>query len=197
MVPWVEINEEVLYSGAAITTLAASDIRFLKEKASGNKRKRVRLCAHPDIEDRIHEMVIVHHRGNYVPPHRHVGKSESFHIVEGRLDVVIFHEDGSIRDVVRMGPFGGEGCFYYRLSESRYHTVIPQSEVVVFHESTNGPFDRKEMIFAKWAPSESAPAEKQYRYIQSIEADICEWRRKTGRPSRTDMRPADGKTEDR
>jgi cupin fold WbuC family metalloprotein len=109
------VSEEVLYTTEPITSVSRSDIALLKSMAMKNTRKRIRLCAHPDTDDPLHEMIIVHARGAYIRPHKHPGKSESFHIIEGRLKVVIFEEDGGIRDVLRMGK-SGDQILYYRLS---------------------------------------------------------------------------------
>jgi cupin fold WbuC family metalloprotein len=132
----------------------AADVAFLAERARQNARRRARLCAHPDARDRLHEMLIVLDRETYIRPHRHAGKSESFHIIEGELDVVIFHDDGSVREVVRMGPFGSGRAFYYRLMENCFHTVLICSPFALFHETTNGPFNRSDTEFAPWSPAE-------------------------------------------
>lgn len=168
MMKYSTITPEVLYTTDRVTWTAAADIAKLKEMAQANPRKRIRLCAHPDTDDALHEMLIVHSSGNYVPPHRHPGKSESFHIIEGTLTVIVFTDDGDVDKVIPMGPSGSDDAFFYRLSASCYHTVIPTSDVVVFHETTNGPFRREDMEFAPWSPGEDAPGEDQEAYIQDL-----------------------------
>ena len=84
------INDEVLYTTENITQINKSDIDQLKILSRSNPRKRIRICTHPDIGDNIHEMIIIHASGAYITPHKHIGKSESFHIIEGVLLVVIF-----------------------------------------------------------------------------------------------------------
>ena len=44
------------------------------------------------------------------------------------------------------------GNLYYRLSESLFHTVVPLSDYIVFHEVTNGPFKKEDMFLPEWAP---------------------------------------------
>ncbi len=157
-------NDEVFRSGGPLTMVTDEDIRFLKERAAKNERRRVRLCAHPGDSDRLHEMLIVHMKDAYVPPHKHVNKSESFHMVEGRLTVFIFDDDGRVTETISMGEVGSGRVFFYRLSSSLYHSVLPESDFVVFHETTNGPFDRRDMIVAPWAPAEGdGEAEAHFR----------------------------------
>ena len=150
-----KLNDEVLYTEDHVVQVMSSDIQWLKNKAEGNLRKRSRLCTHRTVADLLHEMLIVHARDTYVRPHKHLGKSESVHVIEGMVDVVLFDEKGIIREVVRMGEYSSGRTFYYRVSDPFYHTLLIRSEVLVFHESTMGPFDRADTIFADWAPEET------------------------------------------
>jgi cupin fold WbuC family metalloprotein len=154
------VNDEVLYSSDTITRVTRADLELLKERARKNPRRRVRLCAHPSVEDTLHEMIIVHSKGNYVRPHKHPQKSESFHIIEGNLVVTIFDDAGTVTQSLAIGS--GNSLLYYRLSEPAFHTVIPIDDVVVFHETTNGPFDRDETVFAPWAPEEDSKDGEAY-----------------------------------
>lgn len=162
------LNDEVYVSKDPVTVVAAGDIAFLKEKAADNPRRRVRLCAHAAADDSLHEMLIVHARGNYVPPHRHMGKSESFHMIEGKLKIVLFDDLGNIEKVIDMAADDSAAAVFYRLSAPTYHTVIALSDFVVFHETTNGPFRREDMQFAPWAPAESASDAEQQAYIDGL-----------------------------
>ncbi len=104
-------NPEVYYSDDAIVTADDATIAELKRIAAGNPRLRSRLCTHPDPSSGLHEMLIVHHREAYVPwPHKHVGKPGPFHLIEGTAQVVIFEDDGRIRDVLEMAPYGHGGA---------------------------------------------------------------------------------------
>lgn len=150
-----QTHEEVLYTLDDITRVSKDDIEWLKAKALGNKRERVRLCAHRDVQDAVHEMLIVHTKGTYIRPHRHPNKSESFHIIEGSLDIVVFDDGGEVTDVINMGEYSSGAKFFWRLSKSYFHTVIPRSDIVVFHETTNGPFERATSnVPAPWSPEE-------------------------------------------
>ena len=174
MMNFKEINEEVLYTTDRIVNISSEDIERLIAMAAGNARKRVRLCCHEDTESPLHEMLIVHTRGAYIPPHKHIGKSESFHVIKGNLNVVIFNHDGTINDVIAMGDYGSGAKFYYRIPESCFHTVIPLSESVVFHEITNGPFIRENTIFPAWAPDEEEP-QKAKVYLEKLKEEVDEF----------------------
>jgi cupin fold WbuC family metalloprotein len=164
---FVKQNDEVLYATEAIAQVDRRDIEELVARSQGNARKRIRICAHRDAADPLHEMLIVHARDTYVRPHKHPGKSESFHVVAGLVDVIILDDEGRLFKIIPLGEYASGRAFFYRLSEARYHTLRIQSEIVVFHETTNGPFHRGDTVFAPWAPLETE-AEAVRAYLQSL-----------------------------
>ncbi|MCP4265447.1 MAG: WbuC family cupin fold metalloprotein [Candidatus Brocadiaceae bacterium] len=168
------LNEEVLYSDDLTVKVDIKDIGFLKEQALHTKRKRIRLCSHVNEEDTVHEMLIIHFKNTYVRPHKHMGKSESFHLIEGDVDVVIFDEAGNIKDVIEMGEYSSGKKFYYRITEPLYHTLVIKSDVLVFHETTRGPFNRSNTVFAPWSPDESNDQETN-RFIDQLSERVHEY----------------------
>ncbi len=149
-----QVSEEVLFTTQALTTVTRNDIELLKERAQLTRRKRMRLCAHPNTAARVHEMLIVLPKGAYVRPHEHVNKDESFHLIEGTVTVIVFGHDQSVQEVIPMGTVVSGKPFYYRMPGGIYHTFLIESEVVVFHETTTGPFKKADMVLAAWAPEE-------------------------------------------
>jgi cupin fold WbuC family metalloprotein len=148
-------SPEVLHADEKIVRVGHDEITALRQALTQSTRGRSRICAHRHSSDILHEMIITLSRGTYIRPHRHIGKCESFHIIEGELEVVIFDEQGAITDVVRMAPYArAQHSFFYRLADPLFHTVVVRSETVVFHETTNGPFVREDTEFAAWAPDE-------------------------------------------
>jgi cupin fold WbuC family metalloprotein len=148
-------NEEVFYVNETVAGCDNSDIATLKTMAGNNSRQRIRLCTHNNEANLLHEMLIVHDFGTYVRPHKHIGKSESIHIIEGLVDLVIFDNDGTVCRTVRLGDYASGHLFYFRMEAPIFHTLIIRSATLVFHETTNGPFDRAETIFAPWSPIET------------------------------------------
>ncbi len=150
------LNDEVLYTDEPIVAVRRDDVAKLIPQAAEVRHRRVRLCAHRGPLDPLHEMLIVLDRDTYIRPHKHLGKSESFHVIEGRADVVVFEEEGSIREVIAMGEYASGACFYYRLADPWYHGLVIRSDVFVIHETTGGPLDPAQTVFAPWAPPEDA-----------------------------------------
>ena len=162
------VNPEVVVSDEPIVQVSQEYMETLKERARQNPRRRIRLCAHPDINNPLHEMLIVHEKGTYVRPHKHLNKTESVHIIDGLVDVVVFDDDGKITDVMQMGDYKSGRNFYYRMQYPYFHTLLIHSEILLFHEVTNGPFDRNDTVFAPWAPDET-DASSTLDFLKGIE----------------------------
>jgi len=152
-----QISPEVFSADAPIVRVSRKEIEFLKERNKGTSRGRIRLCAHPNNDDPLHEMFIVLAKETYIRPHKHLAKSESFHVLEGIADVVLFDDSGNLIEIIEMGDFASGHNFFYRLSKPFFHTLIIRSSSLVLHETTNGPFDRGSAQFATWSPDESDP----------------------------------------
>lgn len=159
---WVRQNDEVYYVDGPLVTADAVTIERLKAIAALNPRRRARLCGHPAPEDTLHEMLIVHTRDTYVRPHRHLGKSESYHVVDGAFDLLLFDEDGGLERVIAMGDRASGRVFYCRQQRGGYHSLVFLTDFVLFQETTNGPFDPSRTVFAPWAPADDAPEAAEY-----------------------------------
>lgn len=162
MIPTRKESDEVLYPREEVVVVESADLTQLKRLALLNPRQRIRLCTHRTPGDRLHEMFIVHTSNCYVRPHKHLGKAESMAILEGEVDVVLFHDDGTIRQVIKMGDCSSGKLFYYRLSEPVYHTLIIRTQFLVFHEITEGPFLREDTVFPDWAPEEQTTGRETF-----------------------------------
>lgn len=162
-------SAEVLYTVEDIAVITNSDLQELKRLALLNPRRRVRLCAHLTPNDRLHEMFIVHAQDCYVRPHKHIQKTESMTILEGEVDVVLFNEDGKIREINQLGAPETGKIFYQRLPQETYHMLIIRTKLLVFHEITEGPFRRVDTIFPDWAPAEQDITSMEYvKKIKSL-----------------------------
>lgn len=148
-------NREVLFLNEQDIALSRSELQVLKAKALRNLRRRIRLCTHENIKNKLHEMFIIHNRGAYVRPHKHINNPESLHVISGQADMIIFKEDGTISNIIKMGDYLSGKKFYYRISDTRFHTLIIKSKFFIFHETTLGPFNKECTVFAPWSPPES------------------------------------------
>ena len=153
MIETIKESDEVLYPKEGIVTVSAFDLDELKQMARLNPRRRIRLCAHHNANDVIHEMIIYHPRDTYVPPHKHLNKDESFHLISGEIDCIIFNNKGIVTKTFPMAELSSGNTFYYRIPSGTFHTQIFKRDTF-FHEVTKGPFNREDTVIADWAPQE-------------------------------------------
>ncbi|MBU3540825.1 WbuC family cupin fold metalloprotein [Polynucleobacter sp. UB-Tiil-W10] len=151
--PLRKVNDEVFMATDEVIRFDSRYVDLIKQSAAKNARGRARICAHRGPSDILHEMLIAIRSDSYIRPHRHHQKVESFHLVDGLVDVVVLNEDGSIADVVELSH---QGNFYYRLDLPRYHTLLIHSPVLVIHEITNGPFEATQSDWGSFSPAEGS-----------------------------------------
>lgn len=139
-----------------IVEVGSAWIARLKRSAARAPLRRSRLCLHRAHGETVQEMVIAFRKGSLVRPHRHPGRSESLHMIEGRLTVLVFDEAGRVRRRIDLSalPTGEGESFMDRIGDGAWHTVVPTSDYAVAHEASAGPFDPDADNFAPWAPAE-------------------------------------------
>ncbi len=143
----------VLHNSAEVYVLDSQKIAELKDIALAHPLKRSRVCLHGGPDRPVQEMIIVAHRATLIEAHRHPGnKPESYHLLEGRLQVKIFAEDGTVLRSIELSD-SSHPCLY-RIQGGIWHQPIPLSEWVVYHEVFTGPFDKEtDVIYASWEQS--------------------------------------------
>jgi cupin fold WbuC family metalloprotein len=147
-----EVADGVYYSRYPLPLVDAEVIAFLKQAAIKSPLRRARFCAHlsPDAEQ--HDMLIASHRDTYVTPHRHFNKSETFVLLEGTAEIILFDDDGAIEQTIKMGGPASGRPFFYRMPPRQFHSLSIESELLVFLENTKGPFSLDDREHASWAP---------------------------------------------
>jgi len=146
--------KEVFHNRDDVALVDETWITLLKARALQTPLRRSRLCLHRAADDVVQEMIIVMCKDVLVRPHRHKAKTESFHMIEGILDIVLFDDKGGTEKIARLGPLGSGHIFCYRLCVSQFHAVLPLSEFVVMCETTTGPWVQDDAEFAPWAPTD-------------------------------------------
>ncbi len=167
-----ELSDEVYVAAEPIVKIGRAEIDLLKKRVLLAPRGRVRICAHQNSDEPLHEMIIALKQNTYIRPHKHLKKSESFHIVEGEVDVVALDDAGGIREIIKLGEPASGKNFYYRLSTAVFHTLLIRSNLLILHETTNGPFQTGDAIFAAWAPEESDVAAAQ-AYMAALSDSVA------------------------
>lgn len=147
--------------------VAGIDLELINLKAAearSNPRLREIHCLHFDDSEPLHRMLNAIQPGSFVPPHRHLNpsKSEAFIILQGRLGVISFLEDGSIDPEGTMLLSRDEGLLGVDIREGVWHTIVALAPDTVVFEVKPGPYERpSDKDFAPWAPREGTDEAKQ------------------------------------
>ena len=136
-------NQDTIY----IDRKKLEELKILAQK---DPNKRARICLHKNDEEMVQEMIIAFCKDSYIRPHRHIDKSESYHIIEGRIEIIFYNDNGIEIDKVVLSDKMDEHPFLFRISNSDWHTVVPKSDFVIIHEVTKGPFNKNSSEFADW-----------------------------------------------
>jgi len=171
-----KINEGVYTSKDSIVKIGKEEVNFVKRCALTNDRKRARICIHKTSEALLHEMIIAVLPDSYIHPHKHIGKTESFHIIYGEVDVVILDDYGDIVEVIEAGSQLKNKTIFFKIQEGVFHTLLIKSDFLVMHEVTKGPFSRKDTILAEWAPTENLEEDSKV-YMKYIANCVAEYKK--------------------
>lgn len=164
------MNDEVEFNKKRLIKVDKKTVNRIKEKANLNNKGKYRLCLQHSAQDNLHEMLIVRNKGNYCRPDKHLYTTESHTIVEGAMLVILFEDNGEIREVFELS----KDCYYtYRIDTNIFHMQIPITEQVVYYEVKLGPFDEKSNIYPEWAPQLDDKAEVD-KFMRELEKRIKE-----------------------
>ena len=164
-------SDEVYLSNEKSISISNSDIDSLIKLAISTKRQRVRYCIHSTPSESVHEMFIVHSKGAYVRPHKHLNKPESMIIIKGEADYVVFDGEGNIKEKIPMGDYQSGKPFYQSTRVDEFHSLVIHSERLVFLEVTQGPFNKDDTVFAEWSPMENE-GDKIKKIMRRIEKGV-------------------------
>ncbi len=134
------------------------DINLLSQHARESDRQRKNLNVH-ELEDDIQRFFNALEPDTYVQPHRHYAppKIETFIFIQGSFLVVLFNDDGSIKDVKR---FCKDGCsnIVMDIKPGVWHSLICEESDTVYFEIKTGPYiETTDKDFASWAPNPTDP----------------------------------------
>ena len=135
----------------------------LSLEASGSERLRKNLNLHDDYADPCQRLFIAMEPGTYIRPHRHTDppKPECFMAVRGKLALVVFDDDGEVKQVISFG----DGCHTLAidLPAGEWHSIIVVEPGSIFFETKPGPYvAMSDKDFAPWAPEENSPEVGSY-----------------------------------
>jgi cupin fold WbuC family metalloprotein len=138
------------------TLLDKTFIAQLKKDALKAELGRSRICLHPNHDDPIQEMIIVHSGRSLDRPHRHQNKSISIMVLEGVLRVPVFNDSGRVIKCFELSTMDSGSPFVTRFSLGEWYACVPMTDPVVIFESLSGPFSKGTDFYPEWAPDGGA-----------------------------------------
>ena len=144
---------QVIHSKKDQFSLSPKDISLFIEYFKKNKLENFRFCCHKNINDKLHQMFIIHNREYYIRPHKHLNKVETILILNGKIQFVRFNNKGNINEVINLSSKNSiSSHFFVSVPKNSFHMLLIKSPVAVFLETTLGPFRKKDTIFPVWSP---------------------------------------------
>lgn len=143
-------KSEALYCAAG-SAIDSAVVAALKQRLAASGAGSMRICLHADPEAPVHDMIIALKGGEATPVHKHASKAETYQMIEGRMRVDFFDDQGRPAGSTVLGAPAAGLPFMIRISAGRWHTTVAETEYAVFHESRPGPFDGGDSTFPDWA----------------------------------------------
>jgi cupin fold WbuC family metalloprotein len=136
------------------------------QQAKEAPRRRKNYNLHPADVAKCHRLLNAIEPGSYIRPHRHLDleKDEAFVILQGKLAVISFDEQGTILATAILAV-GGEAVAA-DIPHGVFHTAVSLASGTVFFEAKAGPYlPFAEAEKAPWAPDEGVPEAAAYLAI--------------------------------
>ena len=133
-------------------------LQALCQDAQSLPRRRKNLNVHSDMADTVQRLFIAMQPDSYVRPHRHVEveKTETFVVVHGEFEILIFESNGCLQERVFLSDKDG-GVRLVVIPPGIWHTVIARQVDSIFFEVKQGPYQAlSDKDFAAWAPLEQS-----------------------------------------
>ena len=139
-----------------IQTITPDLLESVSRQAKESSRFRMNYNFHQE-EDLAQRFLNAIEPESYIRPHRHIdpSKDEAFLILRGRGVIVIFEDDGTVKEVFILDPTTGN--LGVDIPAGVYHTIISLQSGSVFYEVKPGPYiANSDKNFAPWAPDENS-----------------------------------------
>lgn len=130
-----------------IKKIGSQELKTFAEAAEQSPRRRKQRNLHK-VEDPIQRIIRVMQPQTYMQPHRHLGEApfRLFSLLEGRVGVIFFNENGETTDATLLSP--NEGCRAVEIPGEQFFTLICLERGSALLEVREGPIqkDTREML---------------------------------------------------
>lgn len=151
-----------------VPPLSPEETADLRARAASSPRRRVPKILHePGAE--LNRVFNVMMHDSYMQPHLHPGpeKIEKISLVEGRIALLMFDDQGQVSRVILLEE-GGDT--FIAVPAFTWHTYVMLSDCAVTYETMMGRYEPSTWKrMAEWAPLENGPDSE--RYLASLRTE--------------------------
>ena len=122
------------------------------EKSRESGRKRAIHCFHKP-EDKVQRMLNAIQPGSYLPPHKHLEKTEVFLALKGKFIIAEYDDSGNLTASGVIADDGEQRGV--EVAPNVWHNIISLEPDSVAYEVIDGPYlADQHKVFPGWAPKE-------------------------------------------
>ncbi len=110
----------------------------LSEKALENQRLRINYNLHDSLEAPVQRLLNAMEPGTELPVHRHVDTAETYLILRGALNVLVYSQSGELISEQELNP--SKGFYGAHVPAGQWHTVEVLEKGTVIFEVKQGPY---------------------------------------------------------
>jgi cupin fold WbuC family metalloprotein len=139
-----------------IKAYTSTRLRQLEHEAAGSDRRRTHLNVHSGLEANVQRLFIATQPDTYMRPHRHPEphKWEFFVVLEGKIDLLVFAEDGELLERIEMS---GEQTRAVEVPAGTWHAYVCMQANTLALEIKEGEYlPTRPEDFAAWSPAEKS-----------------------------------------
>ena len=177
------LNAETSYATHAYSASFSNEqAEYLDYHYKLSNRKRHRICFHQNTEVELHDIIIEYDKSSYIPPNKHVGKAETICLLQGKLNLFIFSDNGNCIEAIRLEAGSDIFPFLIRMPPNTWHGLqVASSEPCIVKETISGPYSRLSLMWGEFAPSEELNNKdgSGFRFYQDLSED---WRESLNTP---------------
>ena len=97
--------------------------------------KTVRICLHKNKQKKLHNMIIFLTKKSNNKVHKHKNQDETYQIISGKMKINIYTNK---KKYLRSFVLEPSKKIILRINSNTFHSTIPLTKFVVFHESRIG-----------------------------------------------------------
>ena len=109
-------------------------------KAMQNERLRMNFNIHSDLTDPVNRMLNALEPGTIIPIHRHLHpyKNESFVVLRGELNVLIYDDNKNLLECINLNPL--KGNYGIDIPGEVWHSIEVKEKNTVIYDVKEGPY---------------------------------------------------------